>query len=39
MALLLPYDAKAWKRLLILVSIFTLGRTISLFLSVFDVVK
>jgi hypothetical protein len=39
LALTLPYDAKAWKRLLILVSIFTLGHTISLFLSVFDVVK
>ena len=39
LALTLPYDAKAWKRLLILISIFTLGHTISLFLSVFDVVK
>lgn len=37
-ALTLPYIAKDWKRIIILVSCFTLGHTISLFLSVFNIV-
>lgn len=39
LALTVPYDAKAWKRILILVSLFTLGHTFSLFLAVFGIVK
>jgi len=39
LALTVPYDAKAWKRILILVSLFTLGHTLSLFLAVFGIVK
>lgn len=34
-----PYIIKDWKRLLALVSIFTLGHTISLFLSAFNIIK
>ncbi|MEC4047919.1 HupE/UreJ family protein [Flavobacterium sp. SUN046] len=34
-----PYILKDWKRLLVLVSIFTLGHTISLFLSAFNIIK
>lgn len=37
-ALTVPYLFKDWKRILILVSIFTLGHTLALFLSVFGVV-
>lgn len=37
-ALTVPYIAKDWKRIIILVSCFTLGHTISLFLSVFNIV-
>lgn len=37
-ALTVPYVAKDWKRILILVSLFTLGHTLALFLSVFNVV-
>ncbi|RKS00866.1 MULTISPECIES: HupE/UreJ family protein [unclassified Flavobacterium] len=39
LALTVPYDAKAWKRILILVSLFTLGHTLSLFLAVFEIIK
>lgn len=38
LALTVPYDFKDWKRLLILVSAFTFGHTLSLFLSVFNVI-
>lgn len=38
-ALTVPYLFKDWKRVLILVSIFTLGHTLALFLSVFNVVS
>jgi hypothetical protein len=37
-ALTVPYTFKDWKRLLILVSIFTLGHTLALLLSVFGVI-
>lgn len=37
-ALTVPYAFKDWKRILILVSLFTLGHTLALFLSVFGVV-
>jgi hypothetical protein len=37
-ALTVPYAFKDWKRVLILVSIFTLGHTLALVLSVFEVV-
>jgi hypothetical protein len=33
-----PYLIKDWKRLLILISLFTLGHTLSLFLAVFNVI-
>jgi HupE / UreJ protein len=36
-ALTVPYAFKDWKRMLILVSVFTLGHTLALFLSVFNV--
>ncbi len=38
LALTVPYAFKDWKRVLILVSIFTLGHTLSLFLSVYKIV-
>jgi hypothetical protein len=38
LALTVPYDFKAWKKILILVSFFTLGHTLALFLSVFRIV-
>lgn len=38
LALTVPYEFKSWKRILILVSLFTLGHTIALFLSVFNIV-
>ena len=37
-ALAVPYAFKDWKRILILVSIFTLGHTLALFLSIFNIV-
>ena len=37
-ALTVPYSCKDWKRVLILISIFTLGHTISLLLSVFGII-
>lgn len=37
-ALTVPYSFKDWKRVLILVSIFTLGHTISLLLSLFGII-
>jgi hypothetical protein len=38
LALTVPYAFKDWKRLLLLISIFTVGHTLSLMLSVFEVV-
>lgn len=38
MALAVPYAFKDWKRVLILVSLFTLGHTVSLLLSVFNII-
>ena len=37
-ALTVPYAFKDWKRILLLVSVFTAGHTLALFLSVFNVV-
>ncbi|NNE33560.1 MAG: HupE/UreJ family protein [Winogradskyella sp.] len=37
--LAVPYVFNSWKRILILVSLFTIGHSISLFLGVYDVVK
>ena len=37
LALTVPYDFKDWKRILILVSLFTLGHSIALLLSVFNI--
>jgi hypothetical protein len=37
-ALTVPYASKDWKRLLLLVTIFTVGHTLSLMLSVFGVI-
>jgi hypothetical protein len=37
-ALTVPYAFKDWKRILILVSIFTAGHTVALFLSVFEII-
>lgn len=37
-ALTVPYAFKDWKRVLILVSLFTLGHTLALLLSVFEVI-
>lgn len=39
MVLTVPYVVKEWKKILILVSFFTLGHTLSLLLSVFNVVS
>lgn len=39
LALTVPYDFKSWKRILILVSLFTLGHSLALFLSVFNVIS
>lgn len=39
LALAVSYEFKDWKRLLILVSTFTLGHTLALFLSVFNIIK
>ena len=38
-ALMIPYAFKDWQRVLLLVSLFTIGHTLALFLSVFGVVK
>jgi predicted neutral ceramidase superfamily lipid hydrolase len=38
MALTVPYGFKNWKKLLLLISIFTVAHTLSLMLTVFDVV-
>ena len=38
-ALVAPYHFKDWKNVLILVSTFTIGHTLALFLSVFEMVK
>ncbi|WP_339656063.1 HupE/UreJ family protein [Flavobacterium frigidarium] len=38
MALAIPYSFKDWKRILLLVSLFTLGHTVALVLSVFEIV-
>ena len=38
-ALTVPYVVKDWKKILMLVSFFTIGHTLSLILSVFDVVS
>ena len=37
-ALMIPYTFKDWKRVLLLVSLFTIGHTLSLILSVYSVV-
>ncbi|WP_300568601.1 HupE/UreJ family protein [Flavobacterium sp.] len=37
-ALTVPYAFKDWRRLLLLISLFTLGHTLALFLSVFGIV-
>ncbi|MCF6131753.1 HupE/UreJ family protein [Flavobacterium wongokense] len=38
LALTVPYEFKAWKRILILVSLFTAGHTLALMLAVFNVI-
>lgn len=38
-ALMVPYAFKDWKRIFVLVTLFTLGHTLSLFLAVFGVVN
>lgn len=38
LALTVPYDFKDWKRILLLVSLFTLGHTVALLLSVFEII-
>ncbi len=38
LALTVPYEFKSWKRILILISLFTLGHTMALMLSVFNIV-
>ena len=38
-ALLIPYTFKDWKRVFLLVSLFTLGHTFALILSVFGIVS
>ena len=38
-ALVVPYHFKDWKKILILVSVFTLGHTLALVLAVFEMVK
>ncbi|WP_435135237.1 HupE/UreJ family protein [Formosa sp. A9] len=39
MVLTVPYVFKDWKRVLVLVSLFTLGHTLSLVLAAYDIVK
>ncbi|WP_293891351.1 HupE/UreJ family protein [Flavobacterium sp.] len=38
LALTVPYEFKSWKKILILVSLFTVGHTLALILSVFNVI-
>lgn len=38
-ALVVPYHFKDWKKIITLVSVFTLGHTLALFMAVFDMVK
>lgn len=38
MVLTVPYLFKDWKRLLVLISLFTLGHTLSLFLAVYNII-
>ena len=38
LALTVPYEFKSWKRILILVSLFTAGHTLALMLSVFNII-
>ena len=38
LVLTVPYEFKAWKRILVLVSLFTAGHTLALMLSVFNVI-
>lgn len=38
LALTVPYDFNDWKRILLLVSLFTLGHTLALLLSVFEII-
>lgn len=38
-ALVVPYSFKDWKRILVLVSIFTLGHTVALIMSVYGIIK
>lgn len=38
LALTVPYEFKSWKRILILVSLFTAGHTFALMLSVFNII-
>src|SRR4051812_21152461 len=38
LALSVPYEFKTWKRILILVSLFTAGHTLALMLAVFNVI-
>lgn len=38
-ALMVPYTFNEWKRVFLLVSLFTIGHTLALFLSVFDIVR
>ncbi|MEZ4854282.1 HupE/UreJ family protein [Flavobacterium sp.] len=38
-ALMVPYAFKDWKKVLLLVTLFTVGHTLSLILSVFDIIR
>lgn len=38
LALTVPYEMKSWKKILILVSLFTAGHTLALMLSIFNVI-
>ncbi len=38
-ALMIPYAFKDWKQVVVLVSLFTIGHTISLLLSIFGIIK
>jgi hydrogenase/urease accessory protein HupE len=39
LALTVPFDTKEWKKLLLLLTLFTLGHTLSLFLSILNIVS
>ena len=39
LALTVPYEFKSWKRVLLLVSLFTIGHSLALFISVFNIVS